>query len=48
MEPENNPETKSVDSTLDDLLSNPFGTDALTPFNNKKSLTCSHKNKLTA
>ena len=31
MEPENNPETKSVDSTLDDLLSNPFGTDALTP-----------------
>lgn len=28
---ENNPETKSVDSTLDDLLSNPFGTDALTP-----------------
>lgn len=31
METENNPETKSVDSTLDDLLSNPFGTDALTP-----------------
>lgn len=31
MEPENNPETKSVDSTLDDLLINPFGTDALTP-----------------
>ena len=31
MEPENNPETKSVDSTLDELLSNPFGTDALTP-----------------
>lgn len=31
MEPENNPETKSADSTLDDLLSNPFGTDALTP-----------------
>ncbi|MDU5335979.1 toxic anion resistance protein [Enterococcus sp.] len=31
MEPENKPETKPVDSTLDDLLSNPFGTDALTP-----------------
>ncbi|MGL9729443.1 toxic anion resistance protein [Enterococcus sp. DIV0756] len=31
MEPENKPETQSVDSTLDDLLSNPFGTDALTP-----------------
>lgn len=31
MEPENKPETKAVDSTLDDLLSNPFGTDALTP-----------------
>ncbi|MBU5362320.1 MAG: toxic anion resistance protein [Enterococcus sp.] len=31
MEPENKPETTSVDSTLDDLLSNPFGTDALTP-----------------
>lgn len=31
MEPENKPETKPVDSTLDDLLSNPFGTDSLTP-----------------
>ena len=31
MEPENKTETQSVDSTLDDLLSNPFGTDALTP-----------------
>lgn len=31
MEPENNPQTKPVDSTLDDLLSNPFGTDSLTP-----------------
>lgn len=31
MEPENKKETQSVDSTLDDLLSNPFGTDALTP-----------------
>ncbi|BBM16851.1 MULTISPECIES: toxic anion resistance protein [Enterococcus] len=31
MEPENNSQTKPVDSTLDDLLSNPFGTDALTP-----------------
>lgn len=31
MEQENKPETKPVDSTLDDLLSNPFGTDALTP-----------------
>lgn len=31
MEPENKTETKPVDSTLDDLLSNPFGTDSLTP-----------------
>ncbi|MFC4770746.1 toxic anion resistance protein [Enterococcus hermanniensis] len=31
MEPENKPQTQSVDNTLDDLLSNPFGTDALTP-----------------
>ena len=31
MEPENKPATKPVDSTLDDLLSNPFGTDSLTP-----------------
>lgn len=31
MEPENKPQTQPVDSTLDDLLSNPFGTDALTP-----------------
>jgi uncharacterized protein YaaN involved in tellurite resistance len=31
VEPENNPQTKPVDSTLDDLLSNPFGTDSLTP-----------------
>ncbi|OTO76200.1 MULTISPECIES: toxic anion resistance protein [unclassified Enterococcus] len=31
MEPENNPQTKPVNSTLDDLLSNPFGTDSLTP-----------------
>ncbi|MBO0413646.1 toxic anion resistance protein [Enterococcus hulanensis] len=31
MEPENKPTTKPVDSTLDDLLSNPFGTDSLTP-----------------
>ena len=31
MEPENTQQTKSVDNTLDDLLSNPFGTDSLTP-----------------
>lgn len=31
MEPENKTDTKPVDSTLDDLLSNPFGTDSLTP-----------------
>jgi uncharacterized protein YaaN involved in tellurite resistance len=31
VEPENKTETKPVDSTLDDLLSNPFGTDSLTP-----------------
>jgi len=31
VEPENKPATKPVDSTLDDLLSNPFGTDSLTP-----------------
>ncbi|MDT2822059.1 toxic anion resistance protein [Enterococcus devriesei] len=31
MEPENKTQTQPVDSTLDDLLSNPFGTDALTP-----------------
>jgi len=31
VEPENKPQTQSVDNTLDDLLSNPFGTDALTP-----------------
>jgi uncharacterized protein YaaN involved in tellurite resistance len=31
VEPENNPQTKPVNSTLDDLLSNPFGTDSLTP-----------------
>ncbi|MFQ7234388.1 MAG: hypothetical protein ACLRPU_05925 [Enterococcus hulanensis] len=48
MEPENKPATKPVDSTLDDLLSNPFGTDSLTPFNNKKFPTCSRKNKQTA
>ncbi|MGX7205663.1 toxic anion resistance protein [Enterococcus pingfangensis] len=31
MEPENKQPIKPVDSTLDDLLSNPFGTDSLTP-----------------
>ena len=42
MEPENNPETKSVDSTLDDLLSNPFGTDALTPVQQQEILSLIH------
>lgn len=31
MEPENKTQIQPVDSTLDDLLSNPFGSDALTP-----------------
>ena len=31
MEPENQTQTPAVESTLDDLLSNPFGSDALTP-----------------
>ncbi|MDT2596680.1 toxic anion resistance protein [Enterococcus dongliensis] len=31
MEPENKQPVKPVDNTLDDLLSNPFGTDSLTP-----------------